>query len=110
LQINDSCIRSFGICAVLASEHLQLGNIKEAEELAHNAMEAAGHTNQSTNIYEAYAEGILGEVLFAVGNFKESAEHFHRALKVYEHHTRSRYIKNLLPYLESCFVFQTNPL
>lgn len=80
---------TYGICAVLATEHLHIGNLKEAEAMALNAIETAGHTKQYDNIYEAYAEGILGEVMYAQGNFKESADHLRKGLKKYEHHTRT---------------------
>lgn len=62
---------------------------QEAEQKAVEAMEAASHTLQPNNIYAAYAEGILGEVLFSKGNYKEAAEHFHHALNTYERHMRS---------------------
>ena len=88
-KLFKSDVSTYGVCSVLAGEHLQLGNMKEAEKMAQNAIEAAAHTKQQDNIYEAYAEGILGEVLYAQSNYKESAEHFHKALKAYEHHTRS---------------------
>ena len=81
---------NYGICALLAQEHLWLNNLKEAEEKAKEAMEAAtAHTKGQDNVYQAYAEGILGEVQFAEGNYKEAALHFHNALGIYERHERT---------------------
>jgi tetratricopeptide (TPR) repeat protein len=49
-------------------------------------MKTAEHTKQPDNIYEAYAEGILGDVLFAEHHYKEAAQHYEKALKTYERH------------------------
>ena len=76
--------------ALLAQEHLWLNNLEEAGEKAKEAMEAAtAHTKGQDNVYQAYAEGILGEVQFAEGNYKEAALHFHNALGNYERHERT---------------------
>ncbi len=81
---------NYGICALLAQEHLWLNNLEEACEKAKEAMEAAtAHTKGQDNVYQAYAEGILGEVQFAEGNYREAALHFHNALGNYERHERT---------------------
>ena len=82
-------ISTYGVCTALATEHLALGNLKEAELLAEMAIETIKAEGVTDNIYQAYAEGILGEVLFAEGDFQDAAEHYHMALKTYEHHMQS---------------------
>lgn len=47
-------------------------------------MEIASHTNESNNIYRAFAEGILGDAFLGEGNYQTAANHFRKALKVYE--------------------------
>ena len=90
-QLSKSDVQNYGVCAVLAQEHLWLGNLAEAEQKALEAIEAASHTTQldGQNVYQAYAEGILAEVLYKKGNYKEAADSFHHALLIYEKHTRS---------------------
>lgn len=79
----------FGIDTVLAVGLLQEGQYDEAEKLARDAMLIGEHTGESDNVYFAYAEGILGDILLKKGSFQEAAEHYHSALKVYERHYRS---------------------
>ena len=83
-------ISTYGVCTALATEHLALGNLKEAELLAEVAIETIKAEGVTDNIYQAYAEGILGDVLFAEGDFEDAAEHYHMALKTYEHHMQSK--------------------
>ena len=39
----------YGVCAILAQEHLWLGNLKDAEVRAREAIEAASHTPQAVS-------------------------------------------------------------
>ena len=52
-------------------------------------MITAGHTKQQDNIYQAYAEGILGDILYAEEQYKDAADHYGKALKTYENHLKS---------------------
>lgn len=52
-------------------------------------MTTAAHTKQQDNIYQAYAEGILGDILYAEEHYKDAADHYGKALKTYESHVKS---------------------
>jgi tetratricopeptide (TPR) repeat protein len=54
------------------------------------AIDIAHHTEQSDNIYAAYAEGILAEINYKQGNFKDAADRFRHALASYEDHYKSK--------------------
>ena len=87
---------NYGIYAILAQQHLALGNLEDAQRMAIEAIETARKTKQCNNIYEAYAEGILGEILYRENRFNESALHSSRALKVYEHHYRTSTVHSMI--------------
>lgn len=78
-----------GVNMALAEEHLALGRTGEAKRLAKAAMITAEHNGELNNIYEGYAEGILGECLFKEGNYKEASDHFKHALRTYESHAKT---------------------
>jgi len=78
-----------GVNMALAEEHLALGKTSEAKRLAKAAMRTAEHSGELNNIYEAYAEGILGECLYKEGDYKGASDHFKHALRTYEMHTKT---------------------
>eukprot|EP01036_Dinobryon_divergens_P001633 gene1633-2137_t len=79
----------FGIDTMLAVGLLEEGMYEEAEKRARDAMAIGQQTGDADNIYTAYAEGILGDVLYKMGNVAEAADHYRSALHKYERHYRS---------------------
>mmetsp|Transcript_19674 Transcript_19674/g.19769 ORF Transcript_19674/g.19769 Transcript_19674/m.19769 type:complete len:358 (+) Transcript_19674:71-1144(+) len=79
----------FGIDTVLAVGLLEEGLYEEAAERAKKAMELGEHTGEPDNVYTAYAEGILGDILYKSGSVEEAADHYRSALRIYERHYRS---------------------
>ncbi|KAJ1434761.1 hypothetical protein B484DRAFT_393803 [Ochromonadaceae sp. CCMP2298] len=80
----------FGLDMALADGLKNLGDFAAAELFAKEAIDIAHHTEQSDNIYAAYAEGILAEISYEQGNFKSAADRFRHALSAYENHYRSK--------------------
>eukprot|EP00601_Ochromonadales_sp_CCMP2298_P015939 CAMPEP_0173237024 /NCGR_PEP_ID=MMETSP1142-20121109/11799_1 /TAXON_ID=483371 /ORGANISM="non described non described, Strain CCMP2298" /LENGTH=343 /DNA_ID=CAMNT_0014167625 /DNA_START=38 /DNA_END=1069 /DNA_ORIENTATION=- len=80
----------FGLDMALADGLKNLGDFAAAEAFAQEAIDIAHHTEQSDNIYAAYAEGILAEISYKQGNFKDAADRFRHALGAYEDHYRSK--------------------
>lgn len=44
------------------------------------------YRGQANNVFSAYAEGLIGDALFAEGDYKEAATRYCDALKTYENH------------------------
>lgn len=84
-----SDVSQFGINTALAEEHLELGNLEEAAQLAKKAIEIAKKTGEPDNVYAAYAESILGDSLYAMGSFELAAQHYKTALKAHQRHSHS---------------------
>lgn len=79
-----SDVSKYGIDLAMAEELKNLRSFEDAEILAKEAIELAGHTQEVDNDYRSFAQGVLGDILYAEGKFKESAEMFRRTVRSYE--------------------------
>ena len=85
----SDCI-TYGVSLALAEEYMILNeNMDDALELAQMSLKAAENRGESDSVYVAYAEGLIGEILYRMGNVTESVFHFRKGLQLYESHTSS---------------------
>jgi tetratricopeptide (TPR) repeat protein len=81
---------TYGTSLCLAEEYMILNDhLEDAKSLAELAMETAKHRKEDDNVYAAYAEGVLANVLAQQGDFEEAARHYKSALNLYERHYSS---------------------
>jgi len=78
---------SYGVSLTLAEEYLLLNeDLEDARELAEVALKTAEHSKEDDNIYAAYAEGVLADILLRQGLYLDAAHLFKGALRRYESH------------------------
>ena len=83
-----SKIFRYGSDVAIAEENLVLGNFKEAQKMAQEAVKIAeGLDNEEhsfKNVFIAFADGLLADALYNEGSYQEAADHYRMSLSKYE--------------------------
>ena len=81
---------TYGTSLCLAEEYMVLNDhLDDAKSLAELAMSTADARKEDDNIFSAYADGVLANVLHLQGEYEEAAKHYRTALNKYERHYAS---------------------